>query len=159
MDLSELIERLEKATGPDRELDWEIALATGVVCRVEAPTRDWFFKDRQYFLGASKGERGGFGHKSHEGCNYTASIDAAISLVPEQWFLTLDRYSISDKPEPNSFTWRVCLKHLHGDLEGDGPVGLAKTFATSATPAIALCIASLKALMLILLTHTNAEAY
>lgn len=33
MELQELIERLEKATGPDRELDGEIADFLGVDCR------------------------------------------------------------------------------------------------------------------------------
>lgn len=68
-DLPALIARVEAATGPDRELDAEIALATG-----------W-----------ERGEAGAFwrepGTRLWSGYypNPTASLDAAVSLVLEGW--------------------------------------------------------------------------
>ena len=76
---------------------------------------------------------------------YTRSLDAALTLVPEGWWLTLDRYIISDDPKPNTRTWRIWLKRMVGDIEGDGPVGSQKLFATGATPALALTAAALRA--------------
>lgn len=109
--ISDLISRLEKATGPDGELDGDIAVTMGlyakrpVVCTPPA---------------------------------YTASIDAALTLVPEGWWwgvtkgaddigLPVDQspenFSAGCWPEPGSFQKRYWAK----------------------TPAIALCIAALKA--------------
>lgn len=66
------------------------------------------------------------------------SIDAAMATVPPGWWLTLDRYLVSDDPAPNERTWRVWLKRLVGDLEGDGPIYQQKAFGVGATPAEAI---------------------
>lgn len=55
--MTDLINRLERADGPDRELDWAIHIRNGL-------------------LGV-----GMYGDHPH----YTASIDAALMLVPEGW--------------------------------------------------------------------------
>ena len=70
--LAELIERLEKATGPDRQLDHDIALATG-----------W----AQSFSGATGTSPAGLispdGNYHYSARPFTASIDAALTLVPD----------------------------------------------------------------------------
>ena len=66
------------------------------------------------------------------------SVDEALAFVPEGWALTLDRYIVSDQPEPNARTWRVWLKRLVGDLDGDGPCYTLKAFGTGETPAKAI---------------------
>lgn len=60
-DLSSLIERLEKATGPDSELDADIAIALNVI-----PSREWW--SFNYIKSSILGR-------------YTASTDAAILLA------------------------------------------------------------------------------
>lgn len=113
-----LIERLEAATGPDRELDAEIYCeARGLVFEDECPVR-------------SSGKRViDFRPVSH----YTASIDAALTLVPE------------------GLSW-TCGKNLHHGYfavslntlnERGAPESVA--WADADYPAIALCIAALKA--------------
>ncbi len=79
--LAELVERLSSATGPDRELDLAIALATGWQSRTQndpitgpenvlTDGRSTIFMPRRY----------------------TSSLDAALTLVPEGWLWDADRY-------------------------------------------------------------------
>lgn len=75
---------------------------------------------------------------------YTTSLDAAMTLVLGGWWLTLDRYSISDKA-PDPFAWRVWLRRLVGDVDGDGTSFHQEKFARATTPALALCAAALRA--------------
>lgn len=120
MTLSELIAALEAADGPSRQLDAQIALSHGwdVVPIREKGGRTW---DRWY--------------RPHAGKRYpvrlplyTASIDAALTLVPK------------------GFAW-----DLRGNRNGDGfarlsaPDGSSGFIHFAATPAHALCIAALKA--------------
>lgn len=106
--MDELIARLEKATGPDRELDadimyFEIERGAGIkVARIPSLTET----------------------ANH----YTLSIDAAITLVPEEHNADVIRFSNS-KGHANVKQHMTEAGHL-----GNG-----------ATPAIALCIAALKA--------------
>lgn len=98
--LVELAERIEKATGPDRELDREIA--NGVI--------GWPM----------------FAIPVNPIWRYTASLDAAMTLVPEGWFLN----GVYENGEGRTYaTLRKC--------------NLAA--AVAATPALALCAAALKA--------------
>lgn len=101
-----LIERLEKAAGPDRSLERAIADVVGSV----TPYR-----------GFPGDEPTGVVNFPH----YTSSLDAAMTLVPEgyEW----------------SLTWEAEIARAEiGDplllMEGE-----------AATPAIAICIAALKA--------------
>lgn len=107
-DLLALIERLEKATGPDRGLHGMIAVAAGVAVDVN-PRNPQFakFGDDDIFTRCP---------------NYTESIDAALTLLPEGW--------CSLRFERTHDTWG-CF------LDGDD--------TNAVTPAIALCIAALKA--------------
>jgi hypothetical protein len=98
MTLLELAERCEKATGPDFDLSFAIWQAA---IEPIAPS------SRQP--------------------DYTASLDAAMTLVPEGWFL-----SVSTHPE-GAFAVAVCQ-----DLIGKSDLRVA-------TAALALCAAALKA--------------
>ena len=75
---------------------------------------------------------------------YTTSLDAARTLVPEGWITTIDHYCLADNPKEN--IWRAWLRKLQGNLvEEDDPIYLIKMFGSAPTPALALCIAALKA--------------
>lgn len=115
-----LIERLEKATGPDSELDQEIWFS------LEQPLPD---------------EPVGFPIR------YTASIDAALTLVPPSH--VTDVHDDEDKCFPTGFSiTSLCgseyqaevIYHPTWNVE---PPPLGEGY--SPTPAIALCIAALKA--------------
>lgn len=102
--LDDLIERAEKATGPDRNLDamiyWQINNGVGVGTHSSAPP-------------------------------FTASLDAALSLVPEGWGPSLRIFSLGN-------AWA----HMYGEAKG---ISGATVEARHNVPAIALVIASLKA--------------
>lgn len=102
MTLDELIARLEKATAPDRGLDRDIAFSFG-----------WDPDGIQ------------------EPPAYTASIDAAMTLVPAGM-----HWQLNSAGAPNS-AWQaaVCRSDLEPQVE---------CWAYS-SPAIALCIAALRA--------------
>lgn len=123
MEMTELIKRLEAATGPSRELDADIARATG--------------------LQVKKGQLGGWvyiaeGRTGWELLPYfTESVDAALTLVPEGWSSSLNIYPVQVKPTP---IWKAA-SHVNPN-DGSGRSGY---LGDSATPPIALCIAALKA--------------
>ena len=110
----DLIERLEKASAPDRELDVAIVYALYPEIGPYRPhcvgDEPIFYQDPFYKQRCPK---------------FTASIDAAMRLVPEGW------------------SWRV------GNLpsgKGFADLGTQKSLQCieGATPAIALCIAALR---------------
>lgn len=113
--MEELIKRLEAATGPDRELDIAIdrALFPESYARPSDPTPvdlpEDFGKDAMSMM-------------MHPAPAYTASIDAALTLVPEgaRWDVQRDRTA------------------AFASIDG-------VTTGRCATPAIALCIAALRA--------------
>jgi len=82
--MKELIERLEKATGPDRELDAEIAVATFLT----VATDDDLIYARLRDPGHDATHPGHYFVKSRSGAqaasapNYTSSIDALRSQFP-----------------------------------------------------------------------------
>lgn len=123
-ELLELAERCKKATGPDRELDAEIAKSLG-------------WPNVRYYSA-----NGGIFSKENDEMRpvpeWTASIDAALTLVPEGWAVLL---AFSEQRS-------VCDVHTN-------PLGQEGTWpahSTAATPALALCAAALKARH-----HTGAE--
>lgn len=102
-----LIERLEAASGPDRELDEAIWLATK--CHIE-PQR-----------------------------SYTASIDAALTLVPGSnehtaLFWQLGNDGAGGNPADFLARLLICTNLTSREFR-----------AVAATPALALCIAALRA--------------
>lgn len=118
-DISDLIARLEKATGPDRELDEAIV--------IEAPITKAFLRGNKF---------GGF-----EVLPYTASLDAALTLVPEGW-----QWQVSNRaPAPHAgraYLNNRELFHIGGGGLSPNPAYRGSE-ETAATPAIAVCIAAL----------------
>lgn len=115
--LLDLAERVERATGPDRELDADIALATGWKHRSGA---DW--------------------HRvlEWERPAWTASLDAAMQLVPEGmerrvlnicssgqtraliYYNKAMRYCSGDAATPALALTAACLRAHHAMLEDKG---------------------------------------
>jgi hypothetical protein len=118
-----LIERLEKATGPDRELDAEIFIeVTPGVKDAGRIDRDggvvgWWPKDGPY-------------ESARITPDYTSSIDAALTLVPEGAVWTLEAS-------------RAWVRILDGDDVSEFQAGFNGREAEAT--ALALCIASLRA--------------
>lgn len=110
-DLQRLVERIEAASGPDRELDCRIW------CAISGPTFDVAVAVVPDF-------------SQWQAPFYTASIDAAMTLVPEgrSWELT----KLESAGTAQAFIWN--MKELG---EGDG--------AEAKTPALALASAALRA--------------
>lgn len=115
--VNDLIARLEKATGPDRELNKAIPAALGYVWNGAAPGWRWEHANGTLLQDA----------------DFTGSIDAALTLVPEGWWATIECKG----------------KYFHAGLEYVGPGeidGPEDVWARNRpSPAIALCIAVLKA--------------
>jgi hypothetical protein len=101
----ELAERCEQATGPDRELDAAILAAVN----------------------------DGHGHVTFETPRYTASLDAAMTLVPEGAQVLLS--SINPEKEAVDGRWHS----IAGDPEA------TEDTSSGVTPALALCAAALRA--------------
>lgn len=114
--MDKLSNRVMALEGPDREIDVNIALAKG-----------WKEYKPNWFYPSSNVE---VAHHRTELPRYTASLDAAMSLVPEGWGVMLH---VSE----NGLHSNVCLARSH-------PTNLA-TYGDAATPALALCAAALKA--------------
>lgn len=114
--LLELAKRAEEATGPDCCLDFCIYEALGNEYEMIGKFGVWKRAGAQWPATADSVPP------------YTASIDAALTLVPEGW-----RKSIIDADNGNA------IVELWQD-EGDGEVG-----AQAATAALALVAASLRA--------------
>lgn len=112
---ADLITRLESADGPSRELDADIARAIGWECVVRDPeAQGKYVCWRKHY-------------RSGEWImlpRYTASIDAALTLVPEGW------------------DWAIF--HTNGGLTIHAWCG-DKIDHFGDTPALALCIAALRA--------------
>lgn len=122
-DLAKLADRIERAEGPSRELDAEIALAAGWTERVHGNPS---FKVRSCQDPTGKQYQHGLVAWAPR---YTASIDAAMTLVPEpaEWTLSV----VNDEP---------CLV----TIPAPGTMGDA-IHTLAATPALALCAAALRA--------------
>lgn len=88
--MKELIEKLESAEHGSRELDAEVALATGYVSEREGncfygnPDHSVLVLERDYY------DNGGH---APELPRFTSSIDGALSLVPQTKYMRLERYS------------------------------------------------------------------
>ncbi len=130
MTRTELIAALEAAEGPSRELDAEIELwrqqALGLAAGWKANysldkgrTRGWLWDGKNL-------------SSQTEAPHYTESIDAALSFTPEGEQYCLGCLSDTRVPVrgiPRYHAWVGCTETVYG-----------------ATPAIALCIANLRAL-------------
>jgi hypothetical protein len=134
-----LINRLKEATEPERELDCEIAVAVlgGEVKWQASQYTGNLIPVRHY---PSANHLSGIGHAPV--MNYTASIDSALSLVPEgyQWLVS------NRAPTPlqgRAYLHNGQMVNIGGGLERNPNYRGAEY--TAATPAIALCMTALKA--------------
>jgi hypothetical protein len=124
--LLELAERCEQATGPDRELDVRMGEAIDLQAYEGFGIRDT--------LRLGSIERAVEMAESHQNIwntalpRYTASLDAAMTLVDDEGYCAVKRY---DKERPR------CWAYV-GDVDFPS-TGIA------ATPALALCAAALRA--------------
>ena len=119
--LAELIAKLEAATERSRELDAEIwAHLNGFTGAIKG----------RWVGGRWSWSVGSVGVWDDELPHYTTSIDAALTLVPEGWHWTIEG------PDPLKRVSPYALLGLPGLREADG---------RAATPALALCIAALRA--------------
>lgn len=112
--MNDLIERLEAAEGPDREL----GLAISIACGMETPHL----------------------------CP-TASIDAALKLVPEGWWLAGLSFSHPDFRSFQDREWHAEIAGPVSWVEYDGfpEPEFNCEGGNAATPALALCAAALRA--------------
>lgn len=126
MTLLELAERCEVATGPDRELDHGIAEALGWRRITRLPPENG--GDEVYDCGSEWAALPKF----------TASIDAAMTLVPEGWeFIRLEhQHSWPNDPRGDCIIFEAVVMELHGN----GYVG-----ASGLTKSLAICVAALRA--------------
>jgi hypothetical protein len=130
--LLDLAERCEAATGPDRDIDGWIAVAVDPDRQTivgEKPGR--FPRDPIYGPASEVMEKIGGRDGADYLCApaYTASIDAAMSLVPEGW-----RFEVTT----TGFKPGASIVSPKGTFTNGGG-------AYAATPALALCAAALRA--------------
>lgn len=106
--LERIVERLQRAAGPDRDIDAAICKACNI---------PWSSDE--------EGNFGGYGIMPRR-VKFTSSIDAARTLVPEGWYVRkLNQFSDG---------WYCTVVRGEENYSGD-----------QKPPAIALCIAALKA--------------
>ena len=134
MELGELIERVEKLTGPDREVDCEIAWATGWDIEATNYSGTW----RRAFPSWR-----GVGERTHRAADnwgvppFTASLDAAVALVERvlpAWSWECRASGTGDKGQAT--VWNPIKAPGHNDEQ------LAYNCPS---PAIALVLATLRA--------------
>lgn len=121
--MEDLIKRLEEATEGSASLDLDIAILLGL----KKPVYSIDDKYAEYAATALP---------------YTTSLDAALQLVPEWW-----EWQVSNRA-PKSHAGRAYIHNKESHFVGMGasPNPALKQFeVTAATPALALCIAALKA--------------
>ncbi len=120
--MKDLIARLENATGPDRKIDGDIAVLLGrhpLTYRRGKP--DW----QQHCW---------FGHgPTWECAEYTNSIDAALTLVPEHYSYELVQSAVVPPRLARAQLWDWRRSTTAWKSEGNRPL------------AICICIAALRA--------------
>lgn len=138
--LLELADRVEKASGPDRELDGKIFIA--VTPSVSDAGRidqmggvvGWWPKGKPY-------------QSAREVSAYTASLDAAMTLVPDEWRCGFEQAGVSDHnnlitgwcwPFASSWEpdWQLGYDSYKGHDQG--------AQSAAVTPALALTAAALR---------------
>jgi hypothetical protein len=123
-----LAERCEQATGPDRELDAEIAWMLTAQDRKRLGPPD--LRREIWHAGLSTPAWVPFENVSSFHPNYTSSLDAAVTLVPEGWGYELR--------QNHSRLRRALCRMWDGRFIWPGGT-------VAAGPALALCAAALRA--------------
>lgn len=124
MTMQSLIVRLEAASGPDRELDGRIWCALNGYPFVQWDGAGCVYRGRD-----------GIGHIAHDHIReWTRSIDASMTLVPDGW-----SWKLLHEPKYTR-VYRVVVRGASTLAE------VAPAYVISSpTPALALCIAALRA--------------
>lgn len=124
--MTDLIQRLQEAEEGSRELDRKIALHLGwryTISATSDPDIEFFAEPGGQFRSAD----------SFWPPNWSTSIDAALTLVPEPTDLRLE-------------VWRGGgTKRIHARAQVGGILEDAVDSGTTDSPALAMCIAALKA--------------
>lgn len=146
-DLSGLIERVEAGVGPDRSIDAAIYHDLLGFCRHANQERTGAQSDTGFDCmdcGAdswgNKSRKGGYpaGQGLHDSApRYTASLDAAMTLVPDGWLIAGLWERNTSLP---NWRWKAEL------WSPDADANVSAIAKNSDTPAIALVAASLRAL-------------
>lgn len=131
----DLIERIEAASGPDRVLDSNIYAILNKHM-MYTPTKLGHFYDPSKTVAIAAQKYHISGGATAIAPRYTASLDAAMTLVPKGWCILA--------------AWNPAHPRSYITLS-DGPMdGQARTWGEgcgAATPALALCAAALRARM------------
>lgn len=126
--MTSLIERLEAATGPDRELD-------GLIFKATNPNVIQTYRGLPDYATELVHEEGKQAHTARtiDIPFYTSSIDAAMTLVPEEWSFSVGQ--------------NVHHKYWHALVQRVAADGEIESFAETSNhgASLALCIAALKA--------------
>jgi hypothetical protein len=150
--LSELIERIEAATGPDRSIDEAIYHDLLGFCRHANKERTGAQSDTGFDCldcGAdswgNKSRKGGYpaGQGLHDSApRYTTSLDAARTLVPDNCLYTVRTIWDGDKQAGLA---SVSIYERAPGLGQPRLFWMGEHQIDAATPALALCAAALKA--------------
>lgn len=145
-----VIEKLEQASVGSRELDAEIAAAIGdmndpTFCVDHYLVPPTYEVDPGRYGGPYVGARVTVkGHSrivcSREPRPYTTSLDAALTLVPKGVWWSLFQFAGTVGSGGDAYMAEVVL----GGYKADAHLGL-KVWGNSLAPAVALCIAALRA--------------
>jgi hypothetical protein len=155
-ELEALAERVEALTRPDREVDAEVALAFGYVrdefccTNINGSSERGLLWFPPYFTADDKA--GAISeYRSSVAANFwpesdppafTASLDAAMSLVPEGWLPAVQAFARGNECKPAYH--RGTLRRWTRNEQGD--VSFEKLHGIATTPALALVAAALRAL-------------
>jgi len=128
-ELQALLERVKAATGPDREIDLEIALFAGWThVRMKGDAKPYWRKpgETQYFM-------------RYEPPRYTASLDAITALIERE----LPGLCLSVGQNVHHFYWFASL----GDVDDDGVPREVASGHSEFTAPLALTVAFLSAMI------------
>lgn len=137
-DLIDLAARVEALEGPDREVDAEIALSIGIVRERDGNS---FYGHRDYSVMVL--ERGYYDIEGSapELPSYTASLDAALMLVPEGW-----NWMAGNRNQPTARAYVENGKPAFIDSAMRRHPERRWHEVVASTPALALTAASLRAI-------------
>ena len=135
-----LAERVEKETGPDRELDADVFMAFGRDQPFRGRFQAWNCpNNHEIEHGMSMDQAIAAGCPTWRAANlfhtptYTASLDAAMTLVPEGWSFEVRCSGTGDRGQASA--WNPMKAPGHEEVRVMG----------CATPALALTAAALRA--------------
>lgn len=131
--MTQLLDRLEHAEEGSRELDRDVAEAAGWERKVTADQ----MADDYWRLGDMSWTRETAGYPP----DYTTSLDAALTLVPEGWKPSMIAWQSEELRWDPPF--RVSASVVTAKQISNSHPGYAK--GEAATPALALCAAALRA--------------